>query len=649
MVAFPPPPPPRHEFFSRLARTLNSGRSRAVLLHGEVHDLFHLAATSPGAHGSQGPRGEVDPAGRYVPLADFLLARCSVPGVVCVVAELNGPLRIHGATSAPASQAAANALARERLRDAWIAWKSGSTDAALAIAAIDDKGARRERDRLRAEFETNFADSVGRPAAALEFLRQLSLCSRSKHANGRDFLADDLLIFIEAADLLLPAGDGDVANLSPVDRQRIAIMQDWFCDPGFMEGGDSVVLIADSRGAVHPRVSRLPQVVAIEIPSPDFDARRHFIERFARPSESVPGRPEAPRPILPDGAATLARLTAGLSLHALRGLLLASAHEGFPLAADRTMGAVEEFVVSRLGEGVVEFTRPTHSLDDVVGFTRLKKFLAEELIPRFRASGSAALPGAAVAGPIGGGKTFLFEAVAAALDLPVLTLKNIRSQWFGQTDAIFERLRALLTALDRVVIFVDEADTQFGGVGADTHETERRLTGRIQQMMSDPALRGRVFWLLMTARIERLSPDIRRPGRVGDLIIPVLDPEGEDRAAFVKWAVGGALAGAAGGGEAIDAAALARMDALTKGWSAAAFAALRSTLKSRPDATTLEAVEAVVRDQIPPDIERARRYQTLQALVNCTRRSLLPDPETDDATRESWRRELRALELEGLG
>ena len=52
---------------------------------------------------------------------------------------------------------------------------------------------------------------------------------------------------------------------------------------------------------------------------------------------------------------------------------------------------------------------------------------------------------------------------------------------------------------------------------------------KIQAMMSDPALKGRVFWLLMTARIHLLSPDLRRPGRAGDLIIPVLDPEG------VRW------------------------------------------------------------------------------------------------------------------
>ncbi len=177
----------------------------------------------------------------------------------------------------------------------------------------------------------------------------------------------------------------------------------------------------------------------------------------------------------------------------------------------------------------------------MVGFTRLKQFLREEFIPRIRSSGPDALAGAAVAGPIGGGKTFIFEAAATALDMPVLVLKNIRSQWFGQTDVIFERLRRVLLALEKVLIFVDEADTQFGGVGQDTHETERRLTGKIQQMMSDPVLRGRVVWLLMTARIHLLSPDIRRPGRVGDLIIPVLDPEGEDRMEFLRWVLKAAL------------------------------------------------------------------------------------------------------------
>jgi hypothetical protein len=208
----------------------------------------------------------------------------------------------------------------------------------------------------------------------------------------------------------------------------------------------------------------------------------------------------------------------------------------------------------------------------------------------------------------------------------VLVLKSIRSQWFGQTDVIFERLRRVLEALEKVVIFVDEADTQFGGVGEGTHETERRLTGKIQGMMSDPELRGKVIWLLMTARIHLLSPDIRRPGRVGDLIIPILDPVDQDRLDFMAW-----------------------MDkvALPADFSAAGFAALRSQIKAIPPKTEDE-LKAIIGDFIQPAIGQTRRYQTLQALVNCTRRSLLPDPKVTDEQRALWEREISLLEAQGI-
>ena len=378
-------------------------------------------------------------------------------------------------------------------------------------------------------------------------------------------------------------------------------------------------------------------MLTLAIPSPDEPTRRHYVEWFLARSES--GKVD-----IGMSAEQLSILTAGLSIHALRQLLVRAAHSGAQIHPRDVFEKVEEYIRKQIGEDVVEFKRPEHTLDDVVGFGKLKSFIREELIPRFRSTGVAALPGAAVAGPIGGGKTFLFEAVAADLDLPVLVLKNIRSQWFGQTDVLFERLRRVLEALVKVVIFVDEADTQFGGVGSDVHPTERRLTGRIQQMMSDPRLRGRVIWLLMTARIHLLSPDIRRPGRVGDLIIPVLDPEGDDRREFLAGVLEPAL------GKAPDAETVARLDELTVGYSAAAFASLRSGLKARAASGPLEVeeVEAILRDYLPPAIGETRRYQTLQALVNCTRRSLLPDPDVTEDDRDAWQGEIRVLEARGI-
>lgn len=629
-------PIPDYDFLKRAGRIFNSGQARALFLTGNIQDLFFLPGkpVKPAAQtASQLPEGRAEPSpapaqagpgeGAFAPLLDFLAASWSVAGKIVVVYELNGPVRF------------VDPAARDRLRDAWVRWKSGLTPNDRAIRdMVFPSRAKQEGGGIGDTFERNLEGAIGKPTFALEFLRQLCLLSRSSDASG-PILPDDLLILIEGVDLLLP--EAPIANLSDADRHRVSICRDWFSDPAFADAGDAVALLSESRSAVNRAVASLPQLLDVEIPSPGIPERLHYIEWFdAR-------LPEGRKLRLPGGAEELAGLTAGLSLQALRQLLLSAAHGDGSLTAGEVVRHVEAFIRSEVGEDVVEFKRPTHRIDDLVGFEKLKTFLRAEFIPRVLAEGDMALPGAAVGGPIGVGKTFIFEAVASELGRVVLTLKNIRSQWYGQTDVIFERLRRALIALHKVVIIVDEADTQFGGVGEGSHETERRLTGKVQAMMSDPALRGRVVWLLMTARIHRLSPDIRRPGRVGDLIIPVLDPEGEDRRAFARWMISPAVAAPAE--PEVDEAVAA-----SAAFSAAEFAAVRSDLKARAKREKLDlpGALAAIRDRIPPDIEATRRYQTLQALMNCTRRSLLPETADLEKARVSWREELLALERRGV-
>ena len=441
------------------------------------------------------------------------------------------------------------------------------------------------------------------------------------------------MIFIEAADMLLPAGSGDVRV---AERQAAAAdqhCQDWFGDPAFMNGGDSVVLIAESRQSDSP--ARLATAAG-----PD---RRDSLARHGdRLALHQPLRRTAERkPQIVEHAGRAGRLHRR-PVPARRAATAGGAAYADPKSDPKDLiDKVEEFIQAQVGEDVVEFKKPSHTLDDVVGCYEAQGIPGPGAdSPLQGRSPDKALPGAAVAGPIGGGKTFLFEAVAGELGVPVLVLKNIRSQWFGQTDVIFERLRRVLEALEKVVIFVDEADTQFGGVGAETHATERRLTGKIQAMMSDPKLRGKVMWLLMTARIHLLSPDIRRPGRVGDLIIPVLDPVGPDRRAFVEWVLRAVV-------ENPSEPDVQHMDELTQGYSAAAFASLRSQLKAA-EVNSMDQIVAIVRDHIPPAIGLTRRYQTLQAMVNCTRRSLMPDPNFTEKDREAWQMEIRQLESLGI-
>lgn len=598
---------------------INSGTSRSIVLHGNIHDLFFI---------------EENDAEDYIPLVPFLTKSWDIQGFILLVYELNGPLRFLRASD------------RDKVRTAFDQWR-GATEPSLQETSShfafpgNSKRSNDSTEKSRESDDNKFAEylneAIGSPTLALELLRQFCLISRSKNHLGDKFLNEKLLIIIEATDMLLP--EGEIRSLNLADRHRISIIQDWISDSEFMKSTDTVVFISESKSLVNSRVVRLPQVVDVEIPSPEVEARRHFISWFNRKQ-----KPTNKELNLWGSQSQLAVLTAGLSIQALRQLLVSACYSGEKLRPERVIEKVSEFIQAQLGEDVVEFKKPAHALKDIVGNRKLITFLKDQIIPRITTTGKDSISGLSVCGPIGSGKTFIFEGLAGELDIPVLVLKNIRSMWFGQTDVIFERLRRLLMALVNVLIFVDEADTQFGQVGRDAHATERRLTGKIQAMMSDPQLRGNITWLLMTARIYNLSPDLRREGRVGDIVIPVLDPTGEDRETFLRWTLKNVYKGE------IPHETFDHMLVLTEGYSAASFASLRADLeaaKSREGALSVDEIADVISDRILPNIGPIRRYQILQAFLNCTRKSLLP-MEYSPELRESWLQQIAQLEAMGV-
>ena len=610
---------------------INSGTSRSLVLSGNIHDLFFI-------------REEEDTD--YIPLVPFLTRSWDIPGFILIVYELNGPIRFAQETE------------REKVKHAFDLWRGTTevdfdTNVSVGTPSSAQTGASSQRTPLGsldaatepsdASFAQYMNDAIGSPTLALELLRQFCLLSRSTNPQGEKLLPEKLIILIEAADMLLP--EGEIRSLSLPDRHRVSIVQDWISDSNFMNGNDTVIFITESPSLLNSRIIRLPQVVTVEIPAPGMSERQHFISWF----NNTPKLVEKPLNLW-GTQAQLAMLTAGLSIQALRQLLLAACYAGERLQPEAVIEKVSEFIQAQLGEDVVEFKKPAHSLKDIVGNQKLVDFLKTQLIPRITSTGPDAIPGMSVCGPIGSGKTFIFEGLAGELDIPVLVLKNIRSMWFGQTDVIFERLRRLLMALVKVLIFVDEADTQFGGVGQDAHSTERRLTGKIQAMMSDPQLRGNITWLLMTARIYNLSPDLRREGRVGDIVIPVLDPTGEDREDFLRWTIAKVLP------DSLPDDAVERLLKVTEDYSAASFASLRSDLEAASllktnsqsaDELTIDEIIAVAEDRILPNIGPIRRYQTLQALLNCTRKSLLPGDYSPEI-RESWVKQIAQLEAIGI-
>lgn len=568
-----------YDFYTQLTRIFNTGKSHSILLVGDVEDLFYDGTS-------------------FVPIVSFLSKRCQVKptkntkGVTQIIYETNRSVCVIGDEN--------------ELRIIW--------NQAYGIYPPDIPDFKKEN-----AYDALIKQTADNPTFALEFTRKLIDKTRDSRKNN-------LLVIIEGADMLLP--ESPIATMNWADRKRISIMKDWFSDPRFTNGHDSVVLIAESRSLVNGQVTRLPQLLTINVANPTQEHRRKF------------GEINGWLPLI--RYPQILQQTAGLSIHAFRQVII----DPDVKIAD-VVGKVEDYIISLVGDEVVEFKRPTHTLDDCVGYRDLKVFLKEKFIPSIAGPPEKSISGALFAGPLGSGKTYLAEAVASMLGIPVMVLKNFRSQWFGQTDVLVERIKRAIYAIvkdsggtegGKLLLLIDEADTAFGNLSKDTHETERRATGKIQALMSDPELRGRAIWLLMTARPHLLSPDMRRPGRAGELIIPILDPADHceaDLDDFIKWSVGN-----------IKIPKELALQTITNWFSAADFQALKTRIAAE-GCSDYEGVVGLIHDTIPADIGKTRRYQKLQAVLNCTRRSLIPagwEYEPD-----AWREEIRKLESEAQG
>jgi SpoVK/Ycf46/Vps4 family AAA+-type ATPase len=125
---------------------------------------------------------------------------------------------------------------------------------------------------------------------------------------------------------------------------------------------------------------------------------------------------------------------------------------------------------------------------------------------------------------MGTGKTFVAEAFVKQSGLTGIKLKNFRSKWVGATESNLERILNVVQAIGNVILIIDEADRSFGSGGDDGDGdggTSSRVVARIKEFMSDTANRGRILFILMTNRPDKLDIDIKRAGRL-DRKIPFL-------------------------------------------------------------------------------------------------------------------------------
>jgi len=374
-------------------------------------------------------------------------------------------------------------------------------------------------------------------------------------------------VILEYAESLAPAGDPTFQ--ADADRAAIIMLHRWSSLPAIEKGDNIILLVAENLSDLAPKLVSNPRVAVVDVPMPDTATRKAVAriadgrlsekdaDRYADvtaglkavqiasilapppASETEAAQREAfiagilgPGPDVPARAKALAALTAGMAPDDIRRLIApgaSTAETDAAAVADRARQDVDRLIARRKREilerecfGLVEFVEPEHGFEVVGGMEEVKKDL-RVIAENIRDGRTSRVPmGILFTGPMGTGKTFVAEAFAKECGLTTIKLKNFRSKWVGATEGNLEKILNVIRAIGQVVVIVDEGDRAFGNTDSEGDGgTSSRVIARIKEFMSDTSNRGRILFLVMTNRPDKLDVDLKRAGRL-DRKIPFL-------------------------------------------------------------------------------------------------------------------------------
>jgi AAA+ superfamily predicted ATPase len=565
---------------SQLADLYFSGTTAAFVLHGNTYDLFRIGGSEAG----RPDRVE----GRYGVLSEFLAEQLFGRWSLVLHYDLGRGLRAFAGRDEQRLKEMVT-LVNKRLGDL----SAMTKDPAAAFAALD------------------------------RFVRNNIMAAEDDRLS--------VAVIMDQASYVFPSGEP--GRLNTQASSHLVTMLNWAMSPHVKRLNMAFVMVDEKLADLSDRLTGNPHVATIEVPLPDEKAREAFIVATTAANGSSPLKDFS------DFDATeLAKLTAGISLTDLN-VLVQSAREGGKRLDSGVFRSLKKRLIERQCHGLLEFIEPRWTLDTVVGHDAAKARLREDAALLKRGALDSLPMGYLLCGPVGTGKSFLAQCVSGEIGVPCVMLKNFRSKYVGETEGNLERVLSVLRAMGPVVVVVDEADAALGSRESDGDSgTSSRVFAMIAAQMGDTRYRGRIIWMLLTARPDLLPIDLKRQGRA-EVHIPLFYPtdEAEIRQMFVILAkkLGSKLAGE-------DVPPVPQRGHLSgadiEGMVGRAW---RTSLLAGADHITREALATVVEQFMPSTQGLERELQETAAILECTDRQFLPAAIVEKTTANGGRAALQ--------
>ena len=285
---------------------------------------------------------------------------------------------------------------------------------------------------------------------------------------------------------------------------------------------DTTIFILSSRLVVPPELERY--ITVIDMPVPDEREIAEIIHEFGAANEIN----------IDEGIiGELAISFKGLDTFQIRQILNLAYQDGgnIDLSNKRLILQEKKQIIKKAG--MLEYIETYDSVDDIGGLDSLKNYLAKKSLI-FKNLDSATkfgvdVPkGILILGMPGCGKSLAAKATATLFDVSLVRLEvgRLLGKYVGESEENMRRALKLAEAISPCVLWIDEIEKAFSGVGESggASDVTTRLFGQFLTWMQE---KNDTVYIIATANnISRIPPEFLRKGRFDELFF--VDFPGED-------------------------------------------------------------------------------------------------------------------------
>jgi ATP-dependent 26S proteasome regulatory subunit len=189
--------------------------------------------------------------------------------------------------------------------------------------------------------------------------------------------------------------------------------------------------------------------------------------------------------------------------------------------------------------GILEMIPVKEGLDDIGGLENLKIWLKKKAsvihnMNQAKAFGVDTPKGVLIAGVPGCGKSLNAKAAASLFEVPLLRMDmgRLMGKYVGESEGNMRRAIALADAISPCVLWVDELEKAFAGIGSGGggSEVATRLFGNFLTWMQEKT--SPTFVVATANDITKLPPELLRKGRFDEIFYVGLPNEQERKHIF---------------------------------------------------------------------------------------------------------------------